>query len=159
MNDTSKVTVVLGADHGGFPFVLELIQKLESAGISVMSVGAEKLNPEDDYPKFAIEVGKTVRALENQGKEAYGILLCRSGTGMTIAANKVTGIRAVTASTEEQVRLSREHNDANVLSLSADWLTLDQMWQLAQIFIETPVSTEERHKRRVEQIREYESSR
>jgi ribose 5-phosphate isomerase B len=159
MNQAEQVTVVLGADHGGFPFVLHLIHKLEGAGVTVMSVRAEKLDPDDDYPWFAFEVSKTVKALQAQGKRAYGILLCRSGAGMTIAANKVMGIRAVTANTVEQVAHARQHNDANVLSLSADWLSEDEMWQLTDKFISTPFSSEERHLRRINQISEYESSR
>lgn len=157
MNDVTQTTIVLGADHGGFPFVESLIQKLETAGLTVMSVGAAELDPEDDYPKYAFEVGKTVAALQAQGKHALGVLLCRSGAGMTIAANKVAGIRAVTATTAEQVTHAREHNDANVLSLSADWSSEEEMWHLIEKFIDTPFSHEERHQRRIDQISEYES--
>lgn len=158
MNEQSPTTIVLGSDHGGFPFVESIIQKLEAAGLTVMSVGAAQLDPEDDYPKYAFEVGKTVAALQSQGKTAYGILLCRSGAGMTIAANKVTGIRAVTATTPEQAIHARQHNDANVLSLSADWSSEEDMWQLIETFITTPFSHEERHQRRIDQISEYEST-
>ncbi|MDQ5951834.1 MAG: ribose 5-phosphate isomerase [Patescibacteria group bacterium] len=158
MTDGEQITIVLGADHGGFPFLEPLIQKFENDGLTVMSVGAEKLDPEDDYPKFAFEVGKTVSALRSQGKQAYGILLCRSGAGMTIAANKIAGVRAVTATTDEQVAHARQHNDANVLSLSADWSTAEDMWRLIQQFIATPFSKDERHQRRINQIAEYESS-
>lgn len=158
MSEQEQMTLVLGADHGGYPYVETLIQKLENEGYTVMSVGAEQLDPNDDYPKFAFEVGKTVSALRAQGRAAYGILLCRSGAGMTIAANKIAGIRAVTATTDAQVRHSREHNDANVLSLSADWSTAEDMWRLIQVFIATPFSKEVRHQRRIDQITEFESA-
>lgn len=153
-----QVTVVLGADHGGFPFVQPLLQYLRQQGVEVISVGAESLEPGDDYPQFAFEVGSTVARLRSQGVVAYGALLCRSGAGMTIAANKVAGVRAVTATTTEQVRHARQHNDANVVSLSAEWLSESEIHELVGVFITTSFSSEERHQRRVAQITAYESA-
>lgn len=158
MRENGQVTLVIGADHGGYTFAMPLIQKLEGEGYSVVSVGAESLNPEDDYPKFAFEVGKTVAALQEQGKTAFGVLLCRSGAGMTIAANKVKGIRAATATSSDQVIHARQHNNANVLALSSEWSSQELIWQLTDEFITTPFSGEERHERRIAQITEYESA-
>lgn len=157
MNEKSNVTLVVGADHGGFALLTEIIPILESQVASVINCGAYAFNLDDDYPEFAFKVGEKVAALEAAGQPAFGILLCKSGAGVTIAANKVQGIRAVTGVRSEQVKHAREHNNANVVSLSAEWLSVTEMVRLIQDFITTPFSQEERHHRRVQQIAAYES--
>lgn len=157
MNLGDNPTIVIGADHGGYHSLSPLSDKFLEAGAAVINCGAYVLEPEDDYPGFAFKVAEKVRELESAGKNVIGILVCKSGAGVTIAANKVKGVRAVTASTSQQVVHARQHNHANVLSLSAEWLSVEEMWHLSQDFASTPYSTEERHLRRVQQIAAYES--
>lgn len=157
MTEKSKVTIVIGADHGGFPLLEEIISTLETHVQTVINCGAYELNPDDDYPEFAFKVGEKVAELEANTQPAFGVLLCKSGSGVTIAANKVSGIRAVAGVKSEQVKHAREHNNANVVSLSAEWLTPTEMVSLIQDFISTPFSQDERHHRRVQQIAAYES--
>lgn len=148
--------VVIGADHGGFPFISQLAEKLEEKGITVINCGPYQLDPADDYPPFAFAVGEKVVELEKQGEIAFGVLLCRSGAGVTVAANKVKGVRATQAFDEKQVIHAREHDSANVLTLSGDWLSFEDMWSLTQTFIATEFSGDERHKRRIGLISSYE---
>lgn len=137
--------IALGADHGGFHFKEQLKSELSGAGYEVVDVGASQIVPDDDYPQYAVAVARLVAAESVD----LGILLCRSSIGMTITANKVKGIRAASCATPHQAQLAREHNHANVLSLSADELTWEQVWPIVEAFVETPVSPEERHRRRV----------
>jgi len=150
------LTVVLSADHGGFKYLAPIEKNLTAMGVKVQNLGPNQLDPNDDYPKYAFAVSQAVaRALT--ADKRFGVLLCRSGAGMTIAANKVPGIRAMTATTARQVEHGREHDDINVLSLSADWLTLNQMWELIQVFLKTEFSNEKRHLRRMQQIADFEN--
>lgn len=148
----NQPTIVLGADHGGFDHKTQLLLWLKELGYSVVDAGATTLDPEDDYPVYARTVGEKIQELEGDGKTGVGILLCRSGAGMVMAANRLQGIRAVAASTTVQAEHSRLHNDANVLVLSGDWTPLEEMKQLIQAFLQTPFSHEPRHERRIAQL-------
>lgn len=144
--------IYLGTDHGGYEHKEALKKYLVRKGFSCEDVGT--FSAEDvDYPAYAFGVGKKVAA--GKGK-ALGILLCRSGGGMTIAANKVAGIRAVDCMSVVAARHAKEHNNANVLVLSGDWLSRRQAIRLAQVFISTPFSNVARHKRRIAQITAFE---
>lgn len=147
-----KPVIVLGADHGGFTQKQAIRQWLTSQKYDVRDVGAAQLDPEDDYPQFAKAVVKEVLQLEESGALAYGMLLCRSGAGMLMAANRFRGVRAAGALTEEQARHARAHNDANVLVLSGDWMDESAMKNVVTVFLTTPFSAEERHQRRIDQI-------
>ena len=147
--------IFVGSDHGGFEYKAAVIAKIQSLGHEAVDKGAFSLDPDDDYPQFAFAVGEAVAALPQD--QAKGILLCRSGAGMTIAANKVSHVRAVQARSQEEVKHACEHNDANVLTLSADWLSEEEVLNLVEAFLVTPFSKEARHQRRVEQIAAYES--
>ena len=148
--------VILGADHGGFEAKNNLKDWLAEFNFQVEDLGAHKLDKKDDYPAIAFAVGKAV----SESKESViGVLLCRTGEGMTIAANKVVGIRASLATSLDATMLARKHNHANVLTLSADWMDEDEMKAHISLFAETSWSKEERHVRRVAAISAYESSR
>lgn len=149
--------VYVGADHGGFEYKQHLISALKEADYDVTDLGANTLDPDDDYPQFAFAVAEAVVKDTTQNQQAVGVLLCRSGGGVTIAANKVAGIRAVQARDEKEVEHARQQNNANVLALSGDWLDVAQIIQLTKLFIETTFSNEARHARRVAQIEKYES--
>ncbi|MEX0895811.1 MAG: RpiB/LacA/LacB family sugar-phosphate isomerase [Patescibacteria group bacterium] len=155
MNTKHFSEVYLGADHGGFEYKEVIKPWLEAEGYTVHDCGAFKLDEQDDYPEFAFKVAEAVAA----NSQSAGVLLCRSGAGMIIAANKVPGCRAVVASNEQQARHSREHNGANVVALSGDWMSIDEMKEVLATFLNTPSATEERHLRRIEQITTYEQNR
>lgn len=140
--------VFIGADHGGFTAKTALISQLTQAGYSVIDCGAPDLKPDDDYPVYAQAVAQAVAA----HPDSSGILLCRTGAGMCIAANKQHGVRAVCAQNIPQAVLAREHNHANILAIGADEMPQAQMWPVVEAFLTAAPSQEERHVRRVQQI-------
>ena len=140
--------VYLGADHGGYNLKEDLKIWLTENNIPLEDLGADSFNPEDDYPDFIIPVAKKVALNEDN----LGLVIGRSGNGEAIAANKVRGIRAAVCMNEEMARKAKEHNNANVLSLGADYISVDEAKQILKVFIETPFSSDERHKRRIEKI-------
>jgi ribose 5-phosphate isomerase B len=144
-------TVYIGADHAGFKLKQELKRFVAQQGYKVMDVGAFELVPGDDYPKYACKAAKEV----SKGK-GLGILVCGSAEGICIAANKVKGIRAVPVWTLRNARLSREHNDANILCLSGWELSLAHAKKIVKVWLGTEFSGAERHKRRLEEIKRIE---
>lgn len=155
----TKPHLFIGADHGGFGHKALLIEYLQAQGYQVEDCGNLVLDAADDYPQFALAVAEKVHALELTDTPSFGILLCRSGGGMVIAANKVMGIRAVAVQTEAEAVHARVHNNAQVVSFSADSLSPAQVQQLLGVFLTTPFTGEERHVRRLSQIAAYEESR
>lgn len=139
--------IAIGSDHGGFITKLKIIEFLKKNGISIKDKGAKTLQIQDDYPPFANLVAREI----SSKKTNYGILLCRSGAGMCIAANKWRGVRAVNIHTTKEALLARAHNNANVVCISADTLSLTVIQKIITIFLTTPFEGG-RHKRRVDQI-------
>ena len=139
--------IAIGSDHAGFKLKEEIKKYLEAEKIAYKDFGTSS-EESTDYPEFAFAVAKDVAA----GKFDRGILICGSGVGMTIAANKVKGIRAVNAYDEYTARQSREHGDCNVLCLAGRKLGIDQALKIVDIWLKTPFSNEERHLRRIKQI-------
>jgi ribose 5-phosphate isomerase B len=142
--------ISIGADHAGFQLKERLKQKLIAAGHQVADHGTAS-EASCDYPEFAKAVGADVV----DGAAERGILVCGTGAGMSIAANKIDGIRAAMAATAEQVRLTRQHNDANILAVGARTLEPADAEQLVDIFLETEFEGG-RHARRVALIAELE---
>jgi ribose 5-phosphate isomerase B len=142
------MTIILGADHGGYKLKETIKNWLIKQDYSIIDVGADAFDPKDDYPLYAAKVARQVVA----DKQALGILFCRSGAGMTIAANKIKGIRAVEVFNPTSAKHAKEHNNANIISLSADWLDLDQAKEIIDSFLKTEFTQEERHLRRINQI-------
>lgn len=140
--------VHLAADHGGYALKEKIKGWLGEWGHEVVDHGAHSLDPRDDYPNFVIPAAKAVP----QDKAALGIVLGRSGNGEAIAANKIKGIRAAVCVNTEMARKAREHNDANVLSIGADYVDEKQTQEMVKIFLETQFSQDERHVRRIEKI-------
>lgn len=139
----------IGSDHRGYEKKNRLVEalvsgKINDAGFTVSDLGPFSYDPEDDYNDIAIAVARAV--LTNSGSR--GILLCGSANGVAIQANRFKGIRAIAPTLEEITRLGREHNDANVLCLSADFLDNNNIDKLSSIFLSTQFSGEERHQRR-----------
>lgn len=141
--------VFLGADHRGFELKEKMKEWLKDHGYAVEDMGAHKLEPEDDYPDFAFAVAEKVAEdpIENRG-----ILFCGSGVGMDIAANKIKGIRATVVWSKESAQQARSDDDANVISLPADWTPPEVAGEIVKAFLETKFSGEERHTRRIEKI-------
>lgn len=147
--------VAVGWDHRGWSFRKTIERVVKSCGHEFVSMGEETEDATDDYPDFAVRVGEAVAA----GDCDRGVLLCGSGIGMAIAANKVVGVRAALVHDEDSARMSRSHNDANVVCLD-ECAAGDE--QLLKAIIGVWLSTEAeggRHARRVKKIMDYERAK
>jgi len=151
-NDNSNSKIYITSDHGGYQYKEELKVFLKDSGYEVEDMGNKKLDPEDDYPDFVIPLAEKVL----KEPDSFGIVLGRSGNGEAIAANKVKGIRAALCLNEKMAKMAREHNDANVLSLGADYIDLETAKKIAEAFIKTSFSNEEKHKRRLVKLEKFE---
>lgn len=140
--------IYLGADHGGFEAKNAAIVLLQAAGYVVKDLGAHIYDETDDYPEFAAAVARAVAA----DPEGRGLLFCRSGEGMAMAANRFRGVRAALVWNEEVARETRSDNDANVAVLPADFLPAGEQHAVIETFLQTPFSREERHQRRVREL-------
>lgn len=138
--------ISIGADHAGFALKQEIGEKLKALGHDVLDRGTVSTES-TDYPDYALRVGNDV----SRGVADRGILVCSTGTGMAIAANKVPGVRAALAWQTEQVQLTREHNDANVLAIGARYTGLAEASQFVEVFLNTEFQGG-RHQRRVHKI-------
>lgn len=140
--------VYLAADHAG----LELKEKtktfLTEKGYEVEDCGAYDFDKDDDYPDFVASAAERV----GRDEGSMGIVFGKSGSGEAIVANKIKGVRAAVGFGRENVLLARQHNDANVLSLGAAFIDEEKAREFTLLFLETPFSQEERHKRRIEKI-------
>ena len=143
--------LVIGADHAGFALKEKLRKQLQAAGHEIVDVGAYEYNRDDDYPDFAAAVGRAVVA----GEGERGILVCGSGVGACIAANKIDGVRCVVCSQPYSAALSRAHNDTNVLSMGARVVGTDLAKMIVKAWLEGEYEGG-RHARRVEQIAQLE---
>ena len=142
--------VAIGADHAGFELKEKIRKLLADQGIEVVDEGTHSVDSVD-YPDYARKVAETVARSEAQ----RGILVCGSGIGMAMAANKVHGVRAAHVTSEQEARLSREHNDANVVTLGARFLDDATAARIVDTFL-TARFDGGRHQRRVEKISEIE---
>ena len=138
--------ISIGADHAGFALKEEIKKRLEAEGHEVTDHGTSS-SESTDYPDYAVTVSKDVQ----KGIAEKGILVCSTGVGMSIAANKVRGIRAANVFNADEARLSRQHNNANVLALGARYTQPDVANELVDIFLTTPFEGG-RHARRVGKI-------
>lgn len=138
--------IALGADHAGFELKQKVKEYLGKKGIEVNDIGTNSTESVD-YPDFARLVAHEVA----QHRADYGVLVCGSGIGMAITANKVGGIRAANVSDEQDARLSREHNNANVLAIGARIIGDEKAMKIIDIFLNTQFAGG-RHERRVEKI-------
>jgi RpiB/LacA/LacB family sugar-phosphate isomerase len=145
--------VAIGSDHAGFPLKQQVKAELVRLGHEVEDLGTDSAERSVDYPDFAIPVGERVAS----GRAERGVVVCATGIGVSIAANKVAGVRAAVVTSVETAQLTRADNDSNVLALGAktapsseaalDWL---------RVWLDTPFAGG-RHERRVDKIRDYES--
>lgn len=143
--------VAIGADHAGYNYKNEIVAFLQKKNYEIMDFGAD--TPEaTDYPDFAVLVAKAVSA----GKCDFGILICGTGIGMSIAANKVKGIRAAVVSTKFTAESSKTHNHANVICFGSRVSSIEEVLNFLDIFIKAEKSSDERHINRIEKIGKYE---
>lgn len=143
--------IALAADHAGFEEKEKVKKTLDELGIAFDDLGTNS-RESVDYPDFARKVAEGV----SSGEYEQGLLVCGSGTGMAIAANKVKGVRAAVAWNEDIARLAREHNDANVLSLPARFISEEESAKVVKAFFESDFEGG-RHGRRVDKILEIEN--
>ncbi len=142
--------IAIAADHAGYEEKEKLKKTLDKIGIEYADMGTNSTESVD-YPDFARKVGEAVAG----GEYDKGILVCGSGTGMAIAANKVPGIRAAVAWNEEIARLARQHNDTNVLALAARYIPDEEQEKIVKTWLETEFEGG-RHERRIEKIEQIE---
>lgn len=142
-----KLRVAIGADHGGFALKNELISRLGNR-YDVIDLGAHQFDSDDDYP----DVTKRVAEAVTSGKAQRGVLVCGSGVGACVAANKVPGIRACLCHDTYSAHQGVEHDDMNVLCLGARVVGFELAAELVVTFLEASFSGEERHRRRVAKI-------
>ena len=145
--------IFIGADHRGFEIKENIKKYFIEHNIFFEDCGDKIYNEDDDYPDIAFLVGQNVI----KDSSNYGILICYTGEGMCIAANKVRGVRAALSTDINSVKLSREHNNANILILNSE-NPFTNIIEMIELFLNTPFSTDERHHRRVQKILDYENS-
>jgi ribose 5-phosphate isomerase B len=143
--------IYIGADHRGLRLKEEIKKWMESQQYEFRDLGAKEYDKDDDYPDIAIKLAETV-AIES----ARGILVCGSGAGASVAANKVRGIRAGLSTSEKQAKAARNDDDINVLCLSADSVSVEDNLKIVSVFLATLFSSEERFIRRINKIKDYE---
>jgi ribose 5-phosphate isomerase B len=148
------VRIYLGSDHAGFELKARIIEWLASAGHEPVDCGPTSYVPDDDYPAYVMRAAQGV--VGDAG--SLGIVIGGSGNGEQIAANKIPGIRAAVAWTDQTAQLARLHNDANVLSLGARMYDDDAAIGFVKVFIGTAFSGEPRHVRRLQEIADYEKT-
>lgn len=144
--------IYLGADHRGFDLKQRLFKRLSDERYKITDLGNDHLDPGDDYVDFAHKVADAVV----EDPDNIGIILCGSGVGVDIVANKVPGIRSALVFDLPRAKQARSHEDANVIALPADILNEESAWQIVKTFLNTPFSKEERHKRRIEKLEQVE---
>lgn len=144
----------LGADHRGFPLKEYIKKRLAEDAIEFEDKGDLTLDPGDDYVDFAKLVGDEVIKDESH----RGVLICGSGVGVDMVANKIDGVRCALVSDITRAQQSRQHEDVNIIALPADLLEEEVGYQIVKAFLETPFSEEERHKRRLEKMHEVEEN-
>ena len=140
--------IAIGADHGGFPLNERIIEELRAAGHEVEDFGTHDGSQPDDYPDYAQAVGEAVR----ERRAEVGIIICGSGVGASVAANKLRGVRAVLCADTYSARQSREHDDCNVLCLGARVIGVELASELVRTFLAARFTNEERHRRRLAKV-------
>lgn len=158
------MNIYIASDHAGFEMKQELVSFLKLLGHSITDFGAHSFDQEDDYPDFVSQVANAI----SFDTDAKGIILGGSGQGEAIVANRFKGVRAVVFNGQyepkdgrkvpEEIILSRQHNDANILSLGARFLSLDEAKDSVKTWLETEFSNDPRHIRRIKKIEEYPSN-
>jgi ribose 5-phosphate isomerase B len=148
------MNIYISSDHAGFELKNTLVDFISSLGHTPIDMGPETLIESDDYPDLIAPLAAHISKKASQGVHEFGIILGGSGQGEAMVANRFAGVRAgvLSCDTLELVVLLREHNDANILSLGARFISEETAKRAVQLFIETPFSHDERHTRRIKEI-------
>ncbi len=146
--------IAIACDHGGYPLKNPLAQLMRSLGHEVLDLGAHELNAKDDYPDFARYVGQAIQ----HGQADRGVLLCGSGVGASVAANKQRGIRAAVCHDTYSAGQGVEHDDMNVLCLGSRIVGEAVAGELVKAFVKANFSGEQRHVRRLEKVNAIEAA-
>lgn len=147
--------IAIACDHGGFVLKEPLMDVLKNLGVKVLDLGAHRHDPGDDYPDFARYVGQAIQHTQAQ----RGVLVCGSGVGVSVAANKLPGVRAAVCHDTYSARQGVEHDDMNVLCLGARIVGDELARDLVCAFVQAKFSGKERHQRRLDKVIAIESSR
>lgn len=139
--------IAIGCDHGGFDLKRAIMAHLDRRGLAYKDFGTYS-KESCDYPEYGRAVGRAVAS----GECEKGIVICTTGIGISIAANRIPGVRAAHCTDCYSAKMTRLHNDANVLALGAAIVTEELAIQITDIFLDTPFSGEERHRRRIAEI-------
>ena len=142
------VRIAIGGDHNGFEYKERFRQMLEDRENEVVDVGPYRLDPDDDYPDFAIAVGTALQ----EGRADKGILICGSGVGASIAAAKMLGIRAAVCHDTYSAHQGVEHDDMNVLCMGSKVIGAETAREIIEAFVSASFSGEERHRRRLGKV-------
>jgi ribose 5-phosphate isomerase B len=146
--------IAVGADHGGYPLNERVIQELDQGGHEIIDFGTHVGSRPDDYPDYALKVGQSIQ----RGEADIGILICGSGVGAAVAANKLHGIRAALCGDTYSAHQSREHDDCNVLCLGARVTGVELALEIVRAFVAARFTGEDRHLRRLKKIAEIEAA-
>lgn len=146
--------IAIACDHGGYPLKNPLVQLMRGLGHEVLDLGAHELDAQDDYPDFARYVGQAIQ----HGQAERGVLLCGSGVGASVAANKQKGIRAAVCHDTYSASQGVEHDDMNVLCLGARIIGEALAIELVKAFVQTEFSGDSRHVRRLEKVNAIEAA-
>lgn len=141
--------IYIGADHGGYKLKEQLKKFLAKKKLEFLDVGAKSLKAEDDYPDYAKLVAKKV---SQNPMRNVGILICRSGQGVCIVANKFEHVRAALVWNTKEAEMSRTDDMSNILCLPSDYISVKEAEKIVEVWLTTPYSTDERHIRRVKKI-------
>src|SRR5690242_3683666 len=150
--------VHLGSDHAGLELKDHLMNWLTDNGYEPVDHGPFVYDADDDYPVFCLRAAEAVAAERSRGGDSLGVVIGGSGNGEQIAANKVPGIRAALAWSEETASLGREHNDANVIAVGGRMHSLGDMTRFVEVFLTTAFTEAERHVRRIGMLSDYEQT-
>ena len=150
----TKYLVAIGADHGGFPLKQELVEWLHGEGFKVLDLGAHEIDPDDDFPDYSQAVAQAVVS----GKATRGLVVCGSGVGANVVANKVPGIRASICHDTYSARQGVEHDDMNVLCLGGRIVGIELARELVRAFLNAEYVALERYERRLNKVLAIEKS-
>src|SRR5215212_6101102 len=145
--------IAIAADHAGFPLNERVIEELRAAGHELEDFGTHDASKPDDYPDYALMVGRAVQS----GASEIGIIICGSGVGACVAANKLRGVRAALCGDTYSAHQSREHDDCNVLCLGARVVGVELALEIVRAFVAARFTGEERHLRRLAKVHEIEA--
>ena len=146
--------IAIACDHGGYPLKQTLVEELQALGHEVVDLGAHQYDKDDDYPDFARYIGQAIQ----HGQAEKGVLLCGSGVGASIAANKLTGVRAAICHDVYSAHQGVEHDDMNVLCLGSRIIGEQTARELVRAFAQASFTAEPRHARRLEKVKSMEAA-